>query len=445
MAKQRSEQKLSSSPPPAGDRTDPPLLDTLDAALLSLQKSRGQYVAYPKALHQLAGRFGATSEEMAAWVYSGPADGGLAAYLNVNEIDPPPRFNFPLGNFGENGDDHDYVAPMMACWFKADELASFNPQHRYITGGSLIARWQDRPGLKTEAYIVARIRESRLSDLHPIYGLTQGTLSTETSSPPLISGLFKLSEVEQIEAEDFPMAPAAEDRLPTTLTQASDCAVAGQVAAEASAAVQPMALDALERPHDIAEGGEGKIPAESPVTVFRNMSGLDAEELTIAFVGDAAEFGLGANNMLKISARTVVRTVPLAALDLVDRRKGTLNSQCAVLLGMASGKELPPDDSHPQKLTRLREIFKKHLGLDNPFHPYSERTGGGAPRFKLEDRRGAADERARQDAEKRTTSLDDLADRGFVVANHHRMHQPFDVEDDIAAAWMKENDQDGST
>jgi len=41
MAKQRSEQKLFSSPPPAGDHTDPPLLDSMDAALLSLQRSWG--------------------------------------------------------------------------------------------------------------------------------------------------------------------------------------------------------------------------------------------------------------------------------------------------------------------------------------------------------------------------------------------------------------------
>jgi len=51
-----------------------------------------RYVAYPKAMHQLAARLGATPEELAAWIWSGPKDGGIAAYMNANELDPPPRF-----------------------------------------------------------------------------------------------------------------------------------------------------------------------------------------------------------------------------------------------------------------------------------------------------------------------------------------------------------------
>jgi len=74
-----------------------------------------RYIAYPKALHQLQQRLvGATLEELAAWILMGPENGGIAAYRNVNELNPPPRFHF--GHFmGE-----DYMAPMMACWFLED-------------------------------------------------------------------------------------------------------------------------------------------------------------------------------------------------------------------------------------------------------------------------------------------------------------------------------------
>ena len=56
-----------------------------------------QYVAYPKAIHRLSERLNATPEELAAWVWVGPKDGGLSAYLNVNELDPPPRFHYDIG------------------------------------------------------------------------------------------------------------------------------------------------------------------------------------------------------------------------------------------------------------------------------------------------------------------------------------------------------------
>ena len=407
--------------------------------------SRGapvEYVAYPRALHQLADRLGATPEEMAAWIFAGPDDGGIAAYLNANELDPPPRFHFSLGNYGDGGNDHDYVAPLMACWFTADALARFEPGHRYITGNALIARWSDQPGLKAEAFVLAKIRESRLSDLHPIYGFTQGTSPAEASSPPLSSGLFKLSEVEQIEAEDFPEGLVAGDRSAAALLQTGAGAI--KVASGAGAAEPAMTVDAQELPADLAEGKGDEGSAAGSCGVFRAMPGLIAEELTIAFVGDKAESGLGANNMLKISAREVVRTVPLAALDLVDRRRGTLNSQGVILLGMVSGRRLPPKRAHAQKLTRLRQLFKTHLGLADPFHPYSE-SAGWALRFRLEDRRGAADERAKQEAERRTVSLEQLAGRGFMPDDRHQAHRSFDAEGDTTDVWLKENDAEGSS
>jgi hypothetical protein len=157
-----------------------------------------RYLAYPKAMHQLAERLGATPAELAGWIYCGPTDGGIAAYMNANELDPPPRFFYATEN-----DDQDYIAPLMACWFREDDIDQFEPADRFITGAELIERWGRRPGLHPVAFILAKIRESRLIDIHPLFGLTRGTLSEHAGWPPLETGLFQLTDVVLIEAEDF--------------------------------------------------------------------------------------------------------------------------------------------------------------------------------------------------------------------------------------------------
>lgn len=158
-----------------------------------------RYIAYPNAMHQLTRRLGATPEELAAWIWLGPKDGGLAAYLNANELVPPPRFFYATGS-----DTHDYIAPLMACWFREDDINQFDPVDRYIVGAALIERWNKLPGLHAVAFIQAKIAESRLLDIHPIYGGTRGTFSEHQDWPSLESGLFCLAHVEQIEADDFP-------------------------------------------------------------------------------------------------------------------------------------------------------------------------------------------------------------------------------------------------
>jgi hypothetical protein len=171
---------------------------TKDGALLAEPAPVTRYVAYPKAMHQLAARLDATPEELAAWLWLGPKDGGIAAYMNANELDPPPRFFYATG-----GDSHDYIAPLMACWFRVEDIDQFVPVDRYITGKALIERWGQRPGLHAVAFIQAKIAESRLLDIHPIYGGTRGTFAEHSDWPPLESGLFPLAHVAQIEAEDF--------------------------------------------------------------------------------------------------------------------------------------------------------------------------------------------------------------------------------------------------
>jgi len=172
-----------------------------DGTPLPAPDPSARYMAYPKVMHQLTTRLGATPEELAAWIWNGPKDGGIAAYLNANELDPPPRFLYATGSAS-----HDYIAPLMACWFKADDIDQFVPADRYITGGALIKRWGQRPGLHVVAFIQAKIAESRLLDIHPIYGETRGTYAEHADWPPLESGLFPLSQIEQIEVDDFDAA-----------------------------------------------------------------------------------------------------------------------------------------------------------------------------------------------------------------------------------------------
>jgi len=163
------------------------------------------YIAYPKALKLLSDRLNATPEEIATWVWMGQNDGGLNAYLNANELEPPPRFSFDY----YMGDD--YLSPLMACWFLEDDIIGFQPTDRYITGMALIERWEKQPGIHPEAFIRAKIAESRLLDIHPAFGGTRGSFFDDESYPSLESGMFVLSHVEKIEVEDFGMGQAEHD------------------------------------------------------------------------------------------------------------------------------------------------------------------------------------------------------------------------------------------
>jgi hypothetical protein len=156
---------------------------------------RPNYIAIPIARKLLSDRLGATLEEMAAWVWLGPKIGGLAAYVNANELEPAPRFYFDY-YMGK-----DYLDPLMACWFKEDDIANFQPKDRFITGMALIERWRESLGNQTEAYIRAKITESRLQDMHPIKGGTQWSFGR--GYPPKKTALFEMSRVKEIEEADF--------------------------------------------------------------------------------------------------------------------------------------------------------------------------------------------------------------------------------------------------
>lgn len=371
-----------------------------------------QYVAYPKAMNQLAKRLGAMPAELAAWVWIGPNDGGISAYMNANELDPPPRFFYATGS-----DSQDYIAPLMACWFRADDIEQFEPADRYIIGTALIERWSAQPGLHVVAFIQAKIAESRLLDIHPIYGGTRGTFSENSDLPPLESGLFALSQVEQIEAEDFDVVVECGEPA-TTFSQSTD-------------------VKAEDDP-----SGANQVATVGPCAAFLAMENLVANELNIAFVGDQSESGLGANNMLEITVRKETRRIALAELGLVDRRQGTLNSQGVILLGMAQKKKLTHSVKNAAKVKRLRDVFRQYFGVNgDPFERY-RKGAGWVPHFKITDKRGAADERAKREAERRTDSYEELIERGDNFTAPDQSQEHFDDEDDAASAWLKDNDPD---
>jgi hypothetical protein len=155
------------------------------------------YIAYPKAMKILADRLGATPGELAMWIFIGPDAGGLAAYEIDNELNSLTRFDFGY-YVGE-----DYRSPLMGCRFLKVDIDRFDPADHFITHGALVKRWSNRPNLNAEAFIRAKITESRLQDMHPISGFTQGTHPGDSLYPKIEWGLFSLADVESIEAEDF--------------------------------------------------------------------------------------------------------------------------------------------------------------------------------------------------------------------------------------------------
>ncbi|MFC7410246.1 hypothetical protein [Hydrogenophaga atypica] len=213
--------------------------------------SATRYIAYPKAMRQLAERLGATPEELAAWIWSGPKDGGIAAYTNANELDPPPPFVFMPGSGVK-----DYVAPLMACWFKEEDIRLFKPADRYITGAALIDRWSRHLGLHAVAFIQAKIAESRLMDMHPVYGGTQGTYPEYADWPSLESGFFHLSDVVQIEAEDFDAASQPGEKSPPALGTAEWRKQKAKAAADAKHDKPGGSRDKQQRIRDIWASGK---------------------------------------------------------------------------------------------------------------------------------------------------------------------------------------------
>lgn len=160
------------------------------------------YIPYPKAMQRLKSRLGATPSELASWVSIGPDTElrGIAAYLNANELADPPRLELDI----MSNRSCDYIAPLMGAWFIEEEIDSFVPRHRFILFGDLVERWSQCEAVDhVEAYIQAKIFESRLMEAHPIVGMTELTSPENDFGRPLKEETqFYLEHVEAVERED---------------------------------------------------------------------------------------------------------------------------------------------------------------------------------------------------------------------------------------------------
>lgn len=180
-------------------------------------------------------------------------------------------------------------------------------------------------------------------------------------------------------------------------------------------------------------------PAAKDNDVFRLMPNLTADELNIAFVGDKPEpnSDIGANNFLEISARGETRRIALAALNLVNKQSGGLNRMGAILLGFAKNFDPPDSGANVKTISRLRQLIKTHLGIKSD--PFDPKAAKWKPRFKIVDKRGAADERAKREAERNTISyelMNERSERADDIEEH-----PYDDEGDTADEWLKNNSQ----
>lgn len=178
-------------------------------------------------------------------------------------------------------------------------------------------------------------------------------------------------------------------------------------------------------------------PAVKGNDVFRLMPNLTAAELNITFVGGKPEpnSDIGANNFLEISARGETRRIALAALDLVNKQSGGLNRMGVMLLGFAKNFDPPDSGANAQTISRLRHLFQEHLGLKSD--PFDPKAAKWKPHFKIVDKRGAADERAKREAERNTISYELMNERGERAGDIRE--QPYDDEGDDTAKWLENN------
>ena len=287
------------------------------------------YIAYPKAMKILREKWQATPEELAVWIILGPETGGIAAYKNAQTLIPPPRFyiNGPVLE--------DILLPLMSSWFRRDDVERFKPADRYITGMELIERWAKHPSIRPEAFILAKIAESRLMDFHPNFGSQHGTL-VGWIIHPLEAGLFALKQIERIEAEDLDTGP-----------------------------VLPKALVAPDQNALYAKGGRPKSPlAEAVEKAYLHFR--DKGDVAILRPGNLRSFLKSFKSLLNDDALSPsfgngnIRTY---IAERIKEVKYSTVAECFVVThDRPDGRKIKPGDKYSQKaiaklLTNLRKKY----------------------------------------------------------------------------------------
>jgi hypothetical protein len=143
-----------------------------------------------------------TLQELAAWVWLSPHDGGLAAFDSAGA-----RAFFSQGEEGAR----DFHGPLAAMWFEVGALLAFRPRERFITGAQLVERWAVYPNIDARAHIRAKVLEGQpLVACHPTQPETQWDHPGDARLPSEDEALFALSHVEEIERSQLGTRPEAE-------------------------------------------------------------------------------------------------------------------------------------------------------------------------------------------------------------------------------------------
>lgn len=176
--------------------------------------------------------------------------------------------------------------------------------------------------------------------------------------------------------------------------------------------------------------------------MFIEMENLSADELSVSFVGDKSESGIvGSNGMVEISARGKVKRFSLAELGLINKQRGILNGEGLLLLSMANKKPLKKlENKHTAIMKRLRAAFRNNLGISIELFSGHIKGIGWQPYFKIYDKRGAADERAKINALRMTSSYEEMSERGTKFTEDRENDATFDSEIDEADIWLRNND-----
>lgn len=182
-------------------------------------------------------------------------------------------------------------------------------------------------------------------------------------------------------------------------------------------------------------GDGGTASDAQPCADFQALPNLSASEVSIEFA--AGESG---GVILNVSARNVTRRIALADLDLIDHRNGAMNTRCGVMLRWAIDAHVSANKKGMAKrIDRLRKELKERLGIiDNPI--VHQDGVGYVPRFRVSDKRDAADKRAKREAERRTVSLNKLEESGMQVSGGiEQADYSFEPEGDATDEWLERN------
>lgn len=151
-----------------------------------------KFLGFPRALRLLQERIDTNPYEFAAWIYQGPAHGGIRAYKT------PIVDGFPMRFFYEPTMNPDYITEVHFCQFLEEELSNFQPSERFITGETLIDRWVKQLKSHAKAWINKFMVEGRLIGLHPTRGAVSIDGTEDGTWQKLEKGLFPLSQVMEL-------------------------------------------------------------------------------------------------------------------------------------------------------------------------------------------------------------------------------------------------------